>query len=168
MKDAAFEMESILLHPYMLPFPVLEYAVTTNLRSASKQSAWTEIRLRLHRLQNKFRGHRHLHRSHAQLASSVNDSAALHTANSRSKRRVADDLTGSSTPLANSRRQSRDFLGLGSFLLVQLLENPVVERVYALNRPSASVSIAERQASAFVDKALPVDLGNSSTQRQCF
>ncbi|KAH0828784.1 acetyl-CoA synthetase-like protein [Lanmaoa asiatica] len=51
--------------------------------------------------------------------------------------------------------------GLGSFLLAQLLENPVVEKVYALNRPSASVSIAERQRSAFVDKALPFNLLSS-------
>lgn len=51
--------------------------------------------------------------------------------------------------------------GLGSFLLAQLLENPVVERVYALNRPRASTSVAERQRSAFVDKALPVHLLNS-------
>ena len=48
--------------------------------------------------------------------------------------------------------------GLGSFLLAQLLENPVVERVYALNRPSTSASIAERQRSAFVDKTLPANL----------
>lgn len=51
--------------------------------------------------------------------------------------------------------------GLGSFLLAQLLENPAVERVYALNRPSAFASIAERQRSAFVDKALPVNLLSS-------
>ncbi|KAF8550861.1 hypothetical protein OG21DRAFT_1524837 [Imleria badia] len=44
--------------------------------------------------------------------------------------------------------------GLGSFFLAQLLENPVVERVYA--------SIAERQKSGFVDKALPVDILNSA------
>ncbi|KAF9238233.1 hypothetical protein BU15DRAFT_62645 [Melanogaster broomeanus] len=42
--------------------------------------------------------------------------------------------------------------GLGSFLLSQLLENPTVERVYALNRPSSSTSIEERQRSAFLDK----------------
>ena len=48
--------------------------------------------------------------------------------------------------------------GLGSFLLSQLLENPTVERVYALNRPSSSTLIEERQSSAFVDKGLSVDL----------
>jgi hypothetical protein len=51
--------------------------------------------------------------------------------------------------------------GLGSFLLSQLLETPTVERVYALNRPSSSTSIEERQSSAFVDKGLSVDLLNS-------
>jgi len=47
------------------------------------------------------------------------------------------------------------------FLLSQLLETPTVERVYALNRPSSSTSIEERQSSAFVDKGLSVDLLNS-------
>lgn len=47
--------------------------------------------------------------------------------------------------------------GLGSFLLVQLIENPVVERVYAFNRPS-STSSAERQRSSFISKGLSVDL----------
>ena len=51
--------------------------------------------------------------------------------------------------------------GLGSFLLVQLLENPMVGGVYALNRPSISASIAERQRSVFADRALPVNLLNS-------
>ena len=51
--------------------------------------------------------------------------------------------------------------GLGSFLLSQLLENTRVERVYALNRPSSSASIEERQSSAFVDKGLSVDLLSS-------
>lgn len=50
---------------------------------------------------------------------------------------------------------------LGSFLLAQLLENPMVERVYALNRPSGSASVAERQRSAFVDKTLPLGLLDS-------
>ncbi|KAF9223042.1 putative aminoadipate reductase [Gyrodon lividus] len=48
--------------------------------------------------------------------------------------------------------------GLGSFLLSQLLEDPMVERVYALNRPSSSTSIEERQRSAFLDRGLSVDL----------
>ncbi|KAF9238227.1 acetyl-CoA synthetase-like protein [Melanogaster broomeanus] len=52
--------------------------------------------------------------------------------------------------------------GLGSFLLSQLLENPMVERVYALNRPSSSTSIEERQISAFLDRGLSVDLLRSS------
>ncbi|KIK80093.1 hypothetical protein PAXRUDRAFT_28248 [Paxillus rubicundulus Ve08.2h10] len=51
--------------------------------------------------------------------------------------------------------------GLGSFLLSRLLENSSVERVYALNRPSSSTPIAERQRSAFLDRGLPVDLLNS-------
>ena len=51
--------------------------------------------------------------------------------------------------------------GLGSFLLSQLLENPTVERVYALNRPSSSTLIEERQSSAFVDKGLSVNLLSS-------
>ncbi|KAF9238231.1 putative nonribosomal peptide synthetase, partial [Melanogaster broomeanus] len=51
--------------------------------------------------------------------------------------------------------------GLGSFLLSQLLENPMVERVYALNRPS-STSIEKRQRSAFLDRDLSVDLLRSS------
>jgi len=51
--------------------------------------------------------------------------------------------------------------GLGSFLLSQLLKDPRVERVYALNRPSSSTSIEERQSSAFLDKGLPVDLLSS-------
>ncbi|KIJ62359.1 hypothetical protein HYDPIDRAFT_114895 [Hydnomerulius pinastri MD-312] len=48
--------------------------------------------------------------------------------------------------------------GLGSFLLAQLLESPAVERVYALNRPSSTSSIDQRQKSAFLDRALPDDL----------
>ncbi|KIJ58231.1 hypothetical protein HYDPIDRAFT_34379 [Hydnomerulius pinastri MD-312] len=48
--------------------------------------------------------------------------------------------------------------GLGSFVLSQLLENPNVERVYALNRPSSSTSVEERQKSAFLDRGLSVDL----------
>ena len=47
--------------------------------------------------------------------------------------------------------------GLGSFLLAQLIENPAVERIYALNRPS-STSSAQRQSSAFGDKGLSLDL----------
>ncbi|KIJ62360.1 hypothetical protein HYDPIDRAFT_114897 [Hydnomerulius pinastri MD-312] len=52
--------------------------------------------------------------------------------------------------------------GLGSFLLVQLLESPKVERVYALNRPSSTTSIQQRQRSAFLDKGLPLDILESS------
>ncbi|KAF8550426.1 acetyl-CoA synthetase-like protein, partial [Imleria badia] len=47
--------------------------------------------------------------------------------------------------------------GLGSLLLAQLIQNPAVQKVYALNRPS-STSSAQRQSSAFVDKGLSVDL----------
>ena len=47
--------------------------------------------------------------------------------------------------------------GLGSFLLAQLIENPTVEKVYALNRPSSTPS-AERQRSAFIGKGLSVGL----------
>jgi hypothetical protein len=43
-----------------------------------------------------------------------------------------------------------------------MLENSSVERVYALNRPSSSTPIAERQRSAFLDRGLPVDLLSSS------
>ena len=50
--------------------------------------------------------------------------------------------------------------GLGSFILSQLIENPAVERVYALNRPS-STSIEERQRSAFIDRDISVDLLDS-------
>ncbi|KAF9235375.1 putative nonribosomal peptide synthetase [Melanogaster broomeanus] len=52
--------------------------------------------------------------------------------------------------------------GLGSFLLSRLLENPMVERVYALNRPSSSTAIEERQRLAFLDRGLSVDLLCSS------
>ncbi|KAF9238232.1 putative nonribosomal peptide synthetase, partial [Melanogaster broomeanus] len=52
--------------------------------------------------------------------------------------------------------------GLGSFLLSQLLDNSMVERVYALNRASSSTSIEERQRSAFLDKGLSVDILCSS------
>jgi hypothetical protein len=52
--------------------------------------------------------------------------------------------------------------GLGSFVLSQMLGNSSVERVYALNRPSSSTPIAQRQRSAFLDKDLPVDLLSSS------
>ncbi|KAF8547028.1 acetyl-CoA synthetase-like protein, partial [Imleria badia] len=48
--------------------------------------------------------------------------------------------------------------GLGSLLLAQLIENPAVQRVYALNRPSSTSPSAQRQSSAFVDKGLSVDL----------
>ncbi|KIJ16100.1 hypothetical protein PAXINDRAFT_11143, partial [Paxillus involutus ATCC 200175] len=51
--------------------------------------------------------------------------------------------------------------GLGSFLLAQLLESPVVQRVYALNRPSSTASIDQRQNSAFFDRGLPTDLLDS-------
>lgn len=51
--------------------------------------------------------------------------------------------------------------GLGSFLLSRLIENPAVERVYALNRPSSG-SIEERQRSAFADRGLSVDLLDSA------
>ncbi|KIJ59318.1 hypothetical protein HYDPIDRAFT_118655 [Hydnomerulius pinastri MD-312] len=52
--------------------------------------------------------------------------------------------------------------GLGSFLLAQLLESTNVERVYALNRPSSTTSIQQRQRSAFLDKGLPLDLLESN------
>lgn len=48
--------------------------------------------------------------------------------------------------------------GLGSFLLSELLKSPVVQRVYAFNRPSSTKSIAERQKSAFEDRGLQLDL----------
>lgn len=51
--------------------------------------------------------------------------------------------------------------GLGSFLLSQLLEKQMVEKVYALNRPSSPTSIEGRQESAFVDKGISIDLLNS-------
>ena len=51
--------------------------------------------------------------------------------------------------------------GLGSFLLLKLLQDPRVQRVYAFNRPSSSTSIEKRQCSAFVDKGLSVDSLNS-------
>ncbi|KAK2461112.1 hypothetical protein APHAL10511_006891 [Amanita phalloides] len=52
--------------------------------------------------------------------------------------------------------------GLGSFLLLELLKNPAVQRVFAFNRPSSKKSIKERQQSAFKDRSLPVDLLNSN------
>ena len=52
--------------------------------------------------------------------------------------------------------------GLGSFLLSELLKSPVVQRVFAFNRPSSSKSIGERQKSAFKDRGLPVDLLDSN------
>ncbi|KAH7886930.1 putative nonribosomal peptide synthetase [Phlebopus sp. FC_14] len=48
--------------------------------------------------------------------------------------------------------------GLGSYLLAQLLENPAVKRVYALNRPSSSTSVEQRQRSSFIDRDLRVEL----------
>ncbi|KIK91581.1 hypothetical protein PAXRUDRAFT_149195 [Paxillus rubicundulus Ve08.2h10] len=51
--------------------------------------------------------------------------------------------------------------GLGSFLLARLLESPLVERIYALNRPSAKASIDQRQRSAFSDRGLPAHLLDS-------
>ncbi|KAF8838002.1 putative nonribosomal peptide synthetase [Paxillus ammoniavirescens] len=51
--------------------------------------------------------------------------------------------------------------GLGSFLLAQLLESPMVERVYALNRPSSVATIGQREKSAFLDRGLPADLLDS-------
>jgi len=75
---------------------------------------------------------------------------------------VADDVTNYETRSAGAVVLVTGTTGgLGSFLLAQLLENPVVERVYALNRPSAFASITERQRSAFVDKALPLHLLSS-------
>ncbi|KIK79350.1 hypothetical protein PAXRUDRAFT_36462 [Paxillus rubicundulus Ve08.2h10] len=51
--------------------------------------------------------------------------------------------------------------GLGSFLLAQLLESPVVKRVYALNRPSSAATIGQREKLAFLDRGLPADLLDS-------
>ncbi|EGO19943.1 hypothetical protein SERLADRAFT_418199 [Serpula lacrymans var. lacrymans S7.9] len=48
--------------------------------------------------------------------------------------------------------------GLGSFILANLLGRKDVERVYAFNRPSAEVSVADRQRRAFEDRALNTDL----------
>ena len=67
---------------------------------------------------------------------------------------VVSHLTGAVVLLTGSTG------GLGSFLLSQLLLNPSVERVYAVNRPCSSTSIEERQKSAFVDKGLCVDLSS--------
>ncbi|KAH7890602.1 putative nonribosomal peptide synthetase [Phlebopus sp. FC_14] len=50
---------------------------------------------------------------------------------------------------------------LGSFVLAQLLKNPIVEKVYALNRPSSSLPMKDRQRSAFIDKGLPIELLDS-------
>ncbi|KAG9309638.1 putative aminoadipate reductase [Chiua virens] len=52
--------------------------------------------------------------------------------------------------------------GLGCFLLAQLLQSHVVQRVIALNRPSSTKSIQERQQSAFEDRGLPIDLLDSN------
>ncbi|KAF8121589.1 acetyl-CoA synthetase-like protein [Boletus edulis] len=52
--------------------------------------------------------------------------------------------------------------GLGSFLLSELLKCPVVQRVYAFNRPSSIQSIEERQKAAFKDKSLQIDLLDSN------
>ncbi|RDB20739.1 Non-canonical non-ribosomal peptide synthetase FUB8 [Hypsizygus marmoreus] len=47
---------------------------------------------------------------------------------------------------------------LGSQILASLLEDPGVERVYALNRPSNGKAVLERQSERFLDKALDVGL----------
>ncbi|KAH7912703.1 putative nonribosomal peptide synthetase [Hygrophoropsis aurantiaca] len=51
--------------------------------------------------------------------------------------------------------------GLGSFLLAQLLENPEVTRVYAYNRPSKQSTSDARQAAAFQDRDLSLQLLDS-------
>ena len=51
--------------------------------------------------------------------------------------------------------------GLGSFLLSELLQSPVAQRVYAFNRPSSTKSIEERQKSAFRNRGLSIDLLSS-------
>ncbi|TFK53343.1 putative aminoadipate reductase [Heliocybe sulcata] len=48
--------------------------------------------------------------------------------------------------------------GLGSSMLWMLLEDEMVERVYAFNRKSSRASLAERQKVAFEDRGLPVHL----------
>jgi hypothetical protein len=52
--------------------------------------------------------------------------------------------------------------GLGSFLLSELLTSPVVQHVFAFNRPSSTKSIEERQKAAFRDRGLQVDLLESN------
>ncbi|KAF8129542.1 acetyl-CoA synthetase-like protein [Boletus edulis] len=52
--------------------------------------------------------------------------------------------------------------GLGSFLLSELLKSPVVQRVYAFNRPSSTKTIEERQIAAFKDKGLQLNLLHSN------
>ncbi|KAF9047970.1 hypothetical protein BDP27DRAFT_1434385 [Rhodocollybia butyracea] len=52
--------------------------------------------------------------------------------------------------------------GLGSYLLAELLQDPSVSLVYALNRPSSSATILERQTAAFQDRKLDVTLLDSN------
>jgi hypothetical protein len=50
---------------------------------------------------------------------------------------------------------------LGSNMLAQLLEAPLVTRVYAFNRPSTSATLRVRQVSAFKQRGLNTDLLSS-------
>lgn len=47
--------------------------------------------------------------------------------------------------------------GLGSDILSRLLQDESIGRVYAFNRPSSNVQIAERQLRAFRERGLNVD-----------
>jgi len=55
--------------------------------------------------------------------------------------------------------------GLGATLLSQLLQNSSVSHVFAVNRGSSSSSLADRQAAAFKDRGLDLDLLNSKKLR---
>lgn len=69
----------------------------------------------------------------------------LHAANGVAPEKVDVLLTGSTG-------------NVGAHILTALLSESKVHHVYTLNRPSASLSAAERQAAAFKDRGLPVNL----------
>lgn len=71
--------------------------------------------------------------------------APLHAANGVAPGKINVLLTGSTG-------------NVGAHILTALLSEPKVHHIYTLNRPSASLSAAERQAVAFKDRGLPVDL----------
>ena len=50
--------------------------------------------------------------------------------------------------------------GLGSTLLAQMVENPSVSRVYALNRKGAGKTLKQRQVEALVDRGYDATLAS--------